>query len=483
MTLLRQSLGTAFVAALLSTTALAQDGAPRDLLPPEPEKVTEPLPDYTQPAPANPKSAPAEPRTTVTEAFGDIATVQGEVVQHIASLEGEWSQAQASELLTVVEGIGAEGLDLKDYDSAALKAAIAGGESESLNKLASRVFVWLVEDLRDGRTPMEARRQWFVVDPDPDRMPTGKLLEAALATGKIAGTLAALNPVHPDYARLKQALAATPADKTDRRKLIRANMDRWRWLGQDLGPKYLLTNVPEMKLRLTVGDKIIKSYRTVVGKPGRTATPQLAEMVEAVIFNPTWTVPQSIVKGEGLGAKVLNNPGWARSAGYKATKGENGWVSVVQQPGPGNSLGLMKLDMPNAHAIFLHDTPAKHLFNQDNRALSHGCIRVQGARELAMTMAMLGNMESKEDIPLIQAEVSEITAGREYTRYPLTNQWPVYITYFTMASDVDGELTTFADIYGRDAPVIAALGQPRQTDRARKTSEEVTEIVDDLQTS
>ena len=193
---------------------------------------------------------------------------------------------------------------------------------------------------------MDARRQWFVVDPDPDRMPTQVLLDKAVAgpAGTVGKTLAGLNPVNPDYGKLKADLAATkdPA----RRKLIVANMDRWRWLPQALGKFYLLTNIPEQKLRLTVNNRIIKSYRTIVGKPGRTATPQLAETVEAVIYNPTWTVPQSIVKGEGLGAKVLGNPGWAKAAGYKGTKGENGWITVVQQPGPTNSLGLMKLDMP-----------------------------------------------------------------------------------------------------------------------------------------
>ena len=259
-------------------------------------------------------------------------------------------------------------------------------------------------------------------------------------------------------------------------------MDRWRWLPQDLGKQYLLTNVPEYKLRLTVNGRIIKSYRTIVGKPGRTATPQLAEMVEAVIYNPTWTVPQSIVKGEGLGAKVLGNPGWAKAAGYKATKGANGWVTVVQQPGPQNALGLMKLDMPNPHAIFLHDTPSRNLFAQDNRALSHGCIRVQGARELAMTMSLLGNAENKDEFPAIIEEVSQITASGEYTRYAMEKQWPVYITYFTMASDVDGVMKTFGDIYDRDAPVLAALDAPRQSNRARETSEEVVEIVDDMQT-
>ena len=260
-------------------------------------------------------------------------------------------------------------------------------------------------------------------------------------------------------------------------------MDRWRWLPQGLGKHYLLTNIPEQKLRLTVNNRIIKSYRTIVGKPGRTATPQLAEMVEAVIYNPTWTVPQSIVKGEGLGAKVLGNPGWAKANGYKGTKGSDGVIYVVQQPGPTNSLGLVKLDMPNEHAIFLHDTPARDLFAQENRALSHGCIRVENAREMAMTMSMLGNMKTKEDIPAIQAEVSAITAGGKYTRYPLANQWPVYLTYFTMASDVDGKMTAFADIYGRDAPVLASFDKPRQADRARKTDEAMVEIVDDLKTT
>ncbi len=460
-------------AALCATSVLAQDNAPEDLLPPEPAKVTEKLPDYTADAP--------RPQPSVDDSFADIRMSSGEVVQDLPVLVREWSVPQAKQLLAFIPTVAAEGLVPADYRAGELAAAITGGESAGLNELASEIFVWLVEDLRDGRTPMEARRQWFVVDPDPDLLPSHSLLEQAVTTGDIAGTLTALNPVSPDYARLREELAKTtdPAQ----RKLIRANMDRWRWLARDLGKQYLLTNVPEYQLRLTVNDKIIKNYRVVVGKPGRTATPQLAETVEAVIFNPTWTVPQSIVKGEGLGAKVLGNPAWARANGYKATKGANGWVSVVQQPGPGNSLGLMKLDMPNEHAIFLHDTPAKALFNQDDRALSHGCIRVQGARELAMTMSMLGNAKSREDLPKIQQEVSEITASREYTRYPMAKQWPVYITYFTYGVDVNGNLRKFADIYDRDAPVLAALDAPRQRNRARQTSEEVVEIVDDLQTS
>ena len=137
---------------------------------------------------------------------------------------------------------------------------------------------------------MDARRQWFVVDPDADRLPTFTVMEQALASGDIAGALVGLAPEHRDYAALKAELAKTT--ETKKRKLIMANMDRWRWLPRELGRFYLLTNVPEYKLRVTVGDKVLFNYRTIVGKPGRTATPQLAETVEGVIFNPTWTVPQ-----------------------------------------------------------------------------------------------------------------------------------------------------------------------------------------------
>ena len=468
----RMTLKTIFLGTALIASPLAAQQAPQILLPPEMD------------ADDAPATAPAR-RDTVEDSFDDIVNhVPGEVVQALpappAPILASWSVANAKALVKFAKGVGVEGLDPKDYDLPALEAAIAAGQGEALNEKASRTFQWLVEDLRDGRTPMDDRKQWFVVDPDPDRMPTQKLLDEAVATGKIAATLSKLNPVNPDYAKLKSELALAKDPK--RIKLIRANMDRWRWLPQDLGKFYLLTNIPEQKLRLTVNNRIIKSYRTIVGKPGRTATPQLAEQVEAVIFNPTWTVPQSIVKGEGLGAKVLNNPGWARSAGYKATKGENGWITVVQQPGANNSLGLMKLDMPNEHAIFLHDTPARNLFQQDNRALSHGCVRVENAREVAMTMAMLGNMTTKDDIPQIQEEVQEITGSGEYTRYPLDKQWPVYLTYFTMATDVDGKLTTFRDVYDRDAPVLASLDRPRVQNRARETDEEVVEIIDDMQT-
>ncbi len=383
-----------------------------------------------------------------------------------------WSVDAASALADFVDRIGSEGLNPADYRAELLREEIARGPSDALNNRASGVFTWLVEDLRDGRTPMEARRQWFVVDPDADLLPTRELMADALESGEISRVLSSLNPTHPDYVALRAALADTAQGNASRRRLIRANMDRWRWLARDLGGQYLITNVPEYQLRLTVNNQIIRTYRTIVGAPGRTATPQLAETVEGVVFNPTWTVPQSIVRGEGLGNRVLNNPSWARANGYTATRGANGYISVVQQPGPGNSLGVMKIDMPNEHAIFLHDTPARNLFATENRARSHGCIRVERALELAMTVAILGGGATRD-------EAVEISTSGDYTRVPVERTMPVYITYFTMGVDIEGDLRAFNDIYDRDAPVLAALDAPRVGNRARESDQEVIEIVED----
>ena len=191
------SLGTVTLAALLASAASAQAQKPESILPASPAK-----------------------QQSVDEAFGDMRTQSGEVVQEIPSIEGEWTVAQANKLLAFIPTVKAEGLRPADYQSTALAAAIAAGEGPELTRLASEIFVWLVEDLRDGRTPMESRRQWFVVDPDADRMPSGTLLQNALQSGDIAGTLRGLNPVNPDYARLRGEVVTLPETKTTFSRLI-----------------------------------------------------------------------------------------------------------------------------------------------------------------------------------------------------------------------------------------------------------------------
>jgi murein L,D-transpeptidase YcbB/YkuD len=419
--------------------------------------------ETTDGAVRNADAAPEEPKSG--QADSAAAAISQPVIQPLASDEVvlAWPKTEARALLEVIEGIGEEGLLVQDYRPEALRAAIEAGEGDELNRIASKSFAWLAEDLRDGRTPKTARRHWFVVDPDQDDMPTTKLMERAIALRDVAGVLAGLAPTHPDYQALKEELAATAESETDRRALIRANMDRWRWLRRDLGKIYLITNVPEFQLRLAVNDKIIRSYRTIVGKPGRTATPQLAETVSAVVFHPTWTVPQSIVQGEGLGERVLADPDWASAEGFKVRQTADGTIHLVQQPGPGNSLGEMKIDIPNRHAIYFHDTPTKSLFNRKVRAFSHGCIRTERAVELGMTLAILGAGKDRQ-------EVADILRSGNYTKVQLTRTFPAYITYFTFALGIDGELRQFADIYSRDKPVLDSFAAPRQVKTDQRAS-------------
>ena len=455
----RISGGLAVLAMVLAQQGVAAPKPPVDLLPkpaatpaPAPVAAASPAP-VAAPSPAVSPAAPAVEPAPVT--------VPPPIVEPVRP----WTLADAQALLGVIEKIDSEGLIPADYRPEALRAAIGAGEGLALDEVASKSFAWLAEDLRDGRTPMPARVQWFAVDPDQDVMPTDRLMAQALETRDVAGVLASLAPTHPDYGALRTALAVTPASDARMRAKIRANMDRWRWLARELGTIYLITNVPEFQLRLTVNDKIIRTYRTIVGKPGRTATPQLAETVEAVVFNPTWTVPQSIVVGEGLGPRLLANPASARAQGYRVSKAANGMITVVQQPGDNNSLGRMKIDMPNEHAIYLHDTPAKALFNTTVRAYSHGCIRTERAVELGMTMAILGAGLSPE-------EAAQNHLSMVYTKVPMTRTFPVYITYFTMGKDINGRLSTYGDIYERDAPVLASFQAPRQLKTSQRKSTE-----------
>jgi L,D-transpeptidase YcbB len=425
--------GLAFVTSLLTSVSIAaaqKPSAPVSILPP----VFAPAPPTSVPTVQPPVIMPTVPIAPPPPVIPN------------------WTLADVRSLLSAINAVGAEGLFPADYLPDQLQAALGAGEGAALNELATRQFGRLAADLRDGRTPFSARVQWYVRDPDAQAMPTEALLTEALASHDFTATLAKLAPKGADYASLKGELAATPATNVTRLKLIRANMERWRWLPNDLGFRHVIANVPEMQLRFVVNEKLIRSYKAVVGKPGETATPQLAEMAQAVIFNPTWTVPQSIIKNE-LGGMISRSPAGGSSGTYTWKRYAGGGMSVVQKAGPNNALGLMK--MPNAHSIFVHDTPARERFNQANRALSHGCVRAERASELGILLAIvMGEVEADESVAILRS-------GKT-TRVPFKQKIPVYIAYFTMATGLDGKMQPFGDVYGRDKAVFASLDKPRE---------------------
>ncbi|GGJ47366.1 L,D-transpeptidase [Sphingopyxis bauzanensis] len=359
-----------------------------------------------------------------------------------------WTEEDATALLSTIENIGAEGLFAKDYNPDALAAAILSNDQVALDKRATDTFLLLATHLRDGRTPNAARKQWFMVDSDADAEPLLPLLETALNAGSIRETLASLNPIHPDFAVLKAALAnaKAPADAN----AIRVNMERWRWMPRALGERYVVSNVPEYMTRVVHGGTIIATHKAVVGKAS-TATPQLNPMATGIIVNPTWTLPRSIIN-EGIGATIARNPASARAQGYTWT-GSGKTLSVVQKAGPNNALGVMKMEMLNEHAIYLHDTPSKGAFNAAARAFSHGCIRTERALHFSGLMAVMFAGRSPE-------EFGEAIASGKTTRFGFDQPFPVYVAYWTVIPDGKGGTKKLADLYGRDAPVVASFAKP-----------------------
>lgn len=359
-----------------------------------------------------------------------------------------WSEENATALLRFIENVGNEGLFAKDYNPDGLAAAILSGNQLQLDKAATDSFLLLSTHLRDGRTPNAARRQWFMTDSDADHMPLLHLMTTALNSDTVPETLAAFEPTHPDFAVLKAALetARTPADAN----AIRVNMERWRWMPRDLGARYIVSNVPEYMTRVVHGGTIIATHKAVVGKT-TTATPQLNPMATGIIVNPDWKLPRSIVN-EGIGATIANNPAAARAQGYTWTgSGKNLWV--VQKPGPNNALGVMKMEMLNEHAIYLHDTPSKGAFNAAVRAFSHGCIRTERALHFSGLMAVMFAGRSPE-------EFGEAIASGKTTRFGFDEPFPVYVAYWTVIPDGKGSVKKLNDLYGRDAPVVASFAKP-----------------------
>jgi murein L,D-transpeptidase YcbB/YkuD len=358
-----------------------------------------------------------------------------------------WSEAAARDTLAAVKASAAEGLSPSDYGLARLEAALAATDAAEIAAAAEASWMALARDYAAGHTPVAARRGWKGPAPRSD----ADWLRAKLADGMLEGGPAAalqgLLPTHPHYGLLKTALAEaeTPAD----RALIRANLDRWRWMPRLLGERYLLANLPAYEVDLWDAGRLSARHRIIIGKPN-LATPQFSAAATGVTMNPPWLLPQSIVE-ESVGALIRRSPGAARARGYSWTKGADGRLYVTQRPGKANSLGQMKIEMPNEHAIFFHDTPAKALFAREVLALSHGCMRTKGIFGLGLRLL---EDQPEWDGPAIDAAVA---AGQTVTA-PLTAPVPVHIGYFTVAPGPGGSLRRFADIYGRDGAIIAALG-------------------------
>ncbi len=264
----------------------------------------------------------------------------------------------------------------------------------------------------------------------------------------------------------KQSIIALDIPPQERVKQIMLNMERWRWMPDNLGDYHILVNIAAFELQRVQSSVIVERMNVVTGAVA-TQTPEFSDEMEYVELNPTWTVPYNIATGEML-PKLRANP-YAYAADFDVfVNGTlSSWNSIDwnaygpgrfpftfrQRPGPKNALGKVKFMLPNVHNIYLHDTPAKEKFASTSRAFSHGCIRLSRPVELAHTIV--------DTIPGWSAErVDAVLASGQNTKVVLPRKIPVHLIYATAFKGENG-IEFRPDVYGRDRKLYNALfGRP-----------------------
>jgi murein L,D-transpeptidase YcbB/YkuD len=287
----------------------------------------------------------------------------------------------------------------------------------------------------DARVPAIARQ--LVASDYLARLGNGATYTPAMVTAVRA--MQADYGIKPDGVIGKDTLGILNLSDAERARAIAVNMERLRWLARTPPKTRIDVNLAAAHLSYWRDGSMVNDRKVVVGDPDHE-TPQLGSPVFRLVANPSWTVPRSIQKNEiaGKGAAYLrrNNMEW-----------EDGWI--VQRPGPKNSLGLVKLDMKNEYAIYLHDTPAKSLFDMVQRARSHGCVRVEDALGFAL---MLAKDEG------VSEQWNKARASGKETFVPLPREIPVRLLYQTVLIGTGGAPIVRTDPYGWNDRVARAIG-------------------------
>ncbi|CUX18659.1 conserved exported hypothetical protein [Agrobacterium genomosp. 5 str. CFBP 6626] len=276
------------------------------------------------------------------------------------------------------------------------------------------------------------------------------------------------NGLKPDGVIGRATVRAMVGESNDAKiAKVQVAMEQVRWLPADLGQRYVFINQPAFMAYYHNEGKEQFGMKVVVGSKANQ-TYFFQDEIQTVEFNPYWGVPQSIIVNEML-PKLRRDPSYLDRMGYEVQVGGRAvsstsvnWygstnaVSVRQPPSSDNALGDLKILFPNAHAIYMHDTPAKSFFNRDMRALSHGCIRLVEPRRMAA--AVLGTSVEK---------VGEQIASGKNRAVQVPEKIPVYVAYFTAWPDKDGKVQFFDDVYDRDSYVQKAFAV---TTKARAAS-------------
>jgi murein L,D-transpeptidase YcbB/YkuD len=268
----------------------------------------------------------------------------------------------------------------------------------------------------------------------------------------------------------REALNREPEDLV---RQLEVNLERWRWLPDELGDRYAIVNIAAFELDVVEAGSAPLSMRVVVGAPYRR-TPVLSSQITHVVLNPSWTVPERLVK-EDILPRVRKEPGYLASTHLRVFDGWSDdapeidpagvdWSSVKpgryrfrQDPGPWNALGRVKFLLPNSYDIYLHDTPQRELFARASRVFSSGCVRLE------TPLALVDYLLAKER-RWSQQEIERTFARGEERFVRLEHPLPVHILYWTAWVEDDATVHFRKDIYGRDELVSRALREQPGSD-------------------
>lgn len=310
-------------------------------------------------------------------------------------------------------------------------------------------------------------------------------LRAGLATRRVGAAIRACQPANREYRLLQAGLVRwlhepSLPDSAARRQAqyeqVALNLERWRW-DAILEPEYILINLPSFMLQVVRGDTVQQQHRVIVGQP-QTPTPTLSSAITYFTTAPDWHVPRSIAIKEML-PRLQKNPGYLYRnnltlydrqgqrrnpyhINWKVVTPENFPFTMHQSPGCDNALGNIVFRFSNPYSVYLHDTPVRQLFDQPQRALSHGCMRLSGPMRLADYLLR------REGRPLNLPSEAECANQAEPRNFLLRRPMPFYVRYHTCAADGNGRLHFFADLYLQDEVLRRALFAPASQPVAAK---------------
>ncbi|MCA0892659.1 L,D-transpeptidase family protein [Microbulbifer agarilyticus] len=261
----------------------------------------------------------------------------------------------------------------------------------------------------------------------------------------------------PDGIVGKQTRQRMNISPSARARIIETNIRRREKLPANLGNRFIQVNIPGYRLNYVEQDRVKLSMNVVVGKKVHQ-TPEINTRVARVVFNPTWTVPRSILVSEIL-PKARANPHGMENLGYRVVNGSGeylplnsqnlkraaaGGFLMRQKGGEQNILGRIKFEIPNSDDIYLHDTRAKSLFSLTDRDYSHGCVRLEKPRQLAEVLLQ------EEPGDWSRYRIEQLTTGDDTTEVRMSKNVKVYLTYWTAWVDGQGRMHFRPDIYGKD---------------------------------